>query len=84
VARKDGTNGAKAVLQYLRSIPPRAVPNVDRLAPRAFALAHPHVTKEDLLRLAAAEQAEAGRRGLEEFKFATNEEMFAAMSLVTT
>jgi len=84
VARKDGTNGAKAVLQYLSSIPPRTAPNVDRLAPRALALAHPLVTKEDLLRLAAAEQAEAGRRGVEEFKFATNEEMFAAMSLVTT
>ena len=82
VARKDGVNGARAVLQYLGSTRPRGLASGNRLAQRIPALSHPVVTKEDLLRLASAERAEAERRGVEDFKFATDEEMLAAMSLL--
>jgi hypothetical protein len=37
------------------------------------------VDKSHLVKLEQAEQAEAQKRGLEEFKFPTNEEMFTAM-----
>ncbi|MGA2111881.1 MAG: FAD-dependent oxidoreductase [Anaerolineales bacterium] len=84
VARKDGTNGAKAVFQSLRPLRPRAPAPPDQLARRILTWAHPVVTKQDLPRLAAAEQVEAAHRGLAEFRFATDEEMLAAMSLATT
>jgi hypothetical protein len=40
--------------------------------------------KEDLKRLEAVEAEEARKRGLEEFKFASNEEMLQAMGLIET
>jgi hypothetical protein len=48
---------------------------------RLVALPKPVVRKDDLARLEAVEHQEAERRGLEEFKFATNEDMLAAMHL---
>ena len=42
----------------------------------------PVVTKEDIRCLEAAEVNEAQKRGLEEFKFASNEEMLRAMGLI--
>ena len=42
------------------------------------------VTAQDITKLEAAESAEARKRGLEEFKFATNEEMFQAIGLTET
>lgn len=83
VARKDGENGAQAVLQYLRTMSPH--PNVDEVLENLKQLfqkiGKPVVTKDDIQRLEAIEQAEAERRMLEEFKFSTNEEMLAAMGL---
>jgi len=83
VARKDGENGAQAVLQYLRSVsPPTSVEEVlDNLAQLFRKIGKPIVTKQDIQRLEAVEQAEAERLMLEEFKFSTNEEMLAAMGL---
>lgn len=80
VARKDGERGARAVLQYLKtvSISPDAA-NI--LKQRLAQLGKPMVTKDDVARLEAAERAEAERQGLEEFKFAKNEEMLEAMGL---
>jgi ferredoxin--NADP+ reductase len=82
-ARKDGTQGAQAVLQYLRGQPPLAGDRLDVLRERLKALPRPVVTKDDWQRLEAAERAEAARLGLPEFKFAANEEMLAAMGLGT-
>lgn len=81
VARKDGENGALAVLQYLQTMPPLI--SFDRILTeiheRITRLEKRIVTKDDWKRLEIAEQAEAERLGQEEFKFATNEEMLAAI-----
>lgn len=84
VARKDGENGAQAVLEYLKTVQP-----VQDLAHVFFALGRNLaltekvlITKEELKRLEAAELKEKERLGLEDFKFSTNEEMFAAIGVV--
>lgn len=79
-ARKDGINAAKAVLGYLQTKQP------DDSALRAITekikgLQKPAITKADIQRLEAVEAEEAQKRGLEEFKFSTNEEMLRAMGL---
>ena len=79
-ARKDGTNASKAVWQYLQTLQP-TVPNLEQVAEKMKGLSKPIVTKENIQTLEAAEAAEAQKRGLEEFKFATNEEMLQAMGL---
>ena len=80
-ARKDGTNGAQAVLHYLRTLPPPTVTSLAPLAERLAQLPRPVVADADLQRLEAAERAEAAKQGLEEFKFATDAEMLAAMGM---
>jgi len=79
-ARKDGTNASRAVWQYLQTLQP-TVPNLEEVAEKMKGLSKPIVTKENIQTLEAAEAAEAQKRGLEEFKFATNEEMLQAMGL---
>jgi ferredoxin--NADP+ reductase len=81
-ARKDGTNGAQAVLQYLAQRPPLAGTDLAGLRARLRQLPKPVVSKDDWARLEAVERDEAARRGLLEFKFGTNAEMLAAMGLV--
>ncbi len=79
-ARKDGTNASKAVWQYLQTR--QAVePNVAAVGAKIKGLDKPVVLKEDIKRLEAVEQAEAQKRGLEAFKFSTNDEMLQAMGL---
>lgn len=83
VARKDGENGARAILQYLQRIPPleNECQILENLVKRLQQAGQPVVTKEDVGRLEAIEQAEAQRLGLEEYKMKTNEEMLAAIGL---
>lgn len=83
VARKDGENAAQAVLQYLETLPAGA--GVDQnfqqfsnWLKRNFPAV---VCKEDLARLMAAEKEEMQIRGLEDFKFSTNEAMFQKMGI---
>ncbi len=80
VARKDGTNAAKAVLQYVQTLPAVA-PKLDEVARKVKALPKPIITKDELHKLEATEAAEAQKRGLEEFKFGSNEEMLQALGL---
>ncbi len=47
-------------------------------------LGKPIVMKDDIKRLEAVEAEEATKRGLEEFKFASNEEMLQAMGFIET
>jgi ferredoxin--NADP+ reductase len=79
-ARKDGINAARAVWRYLQTKTPD-----DRAADPAIArikeLPKPVVTKEDIKRLETVEAEQAKKRGLEEFKFSTNEDMLRAMGL---
>ena len=79
-ARKDGTNAAKSVWQYLQTLSP-IEPNVNAVAEKVQSFDKPIVTKEDIKRLEAAEAEEAKNRGLEEFKFDNNEDMLNAMGL---
>jgi len=82
-ARKDGTNASKAVWEYLQS---KQVTSADTgaVATKVKSLGKPIVTKDDIKRLEAVEAKEAAQRGLEEFKFASNEEMLQAMGLIET
>ncbi len=80
-ARKDGTNGAQAVLQYLRTRPPLGSTGLEALRQRIGRLDKPVVTKADWQRLEAAEQAAAQASGLFEFKYGSNAAMLAAMGL---
>ena len=77
VARKDGEDGAQAVLQYLETQPPEE--NISQVLTefrsRLSKLAKKVVTKDEWQLLEAQEQVEAEKLGLEEFKFASNEEM---------
>jgi len=84
VARKDGESGAQAILAYLQQgIEPSADPGgvfaslEDLLAKCGKRIIH----KEDVFRLEAIEEAEAGRLGLEEYKMKTNEEMLEAIGV---
>jgi len=83
VARRDGENAAQAVLQYLHTQPPMLDnENVSLKFADFLRDIHPlAVTKRWLARLEAAEQAEAQIHHLENFKFATNDEMLRAMGL---
>jgi ferredoxin--NADP+ reductase len=82
-ARKDGTNAAKAVWQYLTTRQ-LAEPNVEAVAERVKKLRKPVVIKEDVKKLEAIELAEAQKLGLETFKFSTNDEMLQAIGLQET
>jgi ferredoxin/flavodoxin---NADP+ reductase len=85
IARKDGTLGAQAVLQYLAAQPVLAAADLDgslaQLQNRLSLSGRPVVAKLGWQRLEAAEQAEAQRLGLEAFKFQSNDEMLAAIGL---
>jgi len=80
-ARKDGINAAKAVLSYLQTKNPDDSTR-KAVTAKIKSLDKPAVTKEDIRRLEAVEEMEAQKRGLEEFKFSTNEDMLRAMGLV--
>jgi ferredoxin--NADP+ reductase len=79
-ARKDGINAAKALFQYLQTKQP-AQTNPHDVAAHVKGLNKPIVMNEDIKRLVVIEAEEAKKRGLEEFKFATNEEMLQSMGL---
>jgi ferredoxin/flavodoxin---NADP+ reductase len=80
-ARKDGTNASKAVWQYLQNKQPDAS-GLETITAKVKGLQKPIVTKDDIHRLENVEAEEAQKRGLEEFKFASNEEMLRAMGLI--
>lgn len=81
VARKDGENGARAMLQYLQTAPSVDDPKkIIEEAGRILSRSGKHlVTKEDVACLEAYEVKEAQRLGLEECKLKTNEEMLKAI-----
>jgi ferredoxin/flavodoxin---NADP+ reductase len=81
VARRDGENGAKAVLQYLETKAPLldadpAFAGLEKLDELLALRTDRVVTQQHLQRLDEAEKAEAQRLGVEEYKLKTNEEMF--------
>jgi ferredoxin--NADP+ reductase len=81
VARKDGENGAKAVLEYLQSAPMLVNPSsiMDEFKVKLEGLHKPVIHKTDLQKLSEAAAKEAEKSSLPAFKYATNDEMLAAM-----
>jgi ferredoxin--NADP+ reductase len=83
VARKDGENGARAVLDYLQSAPRLVDPGsiLTEFKTRLDKLNKPIVHKSDVQKLIEAELTEAEKKDLPAYKFATNDEMLAVMGL---
>jgi ferredoxin--NADP+ reductase len=82
-ARKDGTQGAQAVLQYLQTLPAQKDPAglMHKLGQRLEVLPHPVVRKPDWQKLEETEQAKADVLKLPEFKFSSNQDMLDAIGL---
>ena len=83
IARKDGTNAAKVVLQYLET-KQAGEPNVSAVEEKLKSLGKPVVLKEHVKKLEAIELEEAQKRGVVEFKFNNNEEMLKAAGFAET
>lgn len=83
VARKDGTNAAQAVMEYLDTVQPKAQEPLAALNAKVLMLSKPVVRAADLKKLEAAEAAHAAEFDLPEYKFASNEEMLNIMGLST-
>ena len=84
IARRDGINGARAVLQYLQTLPPlEKSPDEtsQAICERIRCREKPAIGLGDLALLEEVEHREAERRNLVEFKFDNNEEMLKAMRL---
>ena len=79
VARKDGTQGAHALLQYLHTLQPLPGLPLAALHERLAGLGKTVVSVTDLEKLTLAEQARADELELEEFKFNTNGDMLRAI-----
>jgi len=84
VARKDGVNGAKATLEYLKASSPiedsSAV--LEKLDLKLTQMEQPAVSKDEIKRLEEMERVEAEKRGLETYKMKSNQEMLAALGLL--
>jgi ferredoxin/flavodoxin---NADP+ reductase len=83
IARKDGTNAAKAVWQYLQTKQPME-PNLEVLNSKLKSLGKPLVLKEHVKKLEEFELAQAKQQGLEAFKLDNNDEMLKVMGLAQT
>jgi len=83
LARRDSINAARAINEYLQSLPSKEdySAELEAFEKRMTSLGHPVITSQDLRRLEAVEEQIAAEKGLEEFKFYTNEEMLAAIGL---
>jgi len=81
IARKDGTNAAKAVWQYLQTKQP-AEANPEALSAKLKELNKPLVLKEHIKKLEENELAQAKQLGLEVFKYDSNEDMLKVMGLL--
>jgi len=79
-ARKDGINAAKAVWGYLQT-KQAGDPDLAALDAKLKSLGKPVILKESITKLEEVENEEAQKRGLEEFKFDSNDEMLKAMGL---
>lgn len=82
-ARKDGINAARAVWEYLQTKQPDDS-GLKEITTKIKGLHKPAVTKSDIERLEAVEAQEAKKRGADDFKFSTNEDMLRAMGLTIT
>ncbi len=84
IARKDATNAAQAVIQYLQTQSPTTAAVPDLVRERLARLDHPVVDKNTLLRLEALERERGGESGLPAFKYISNREMLEVLGLLST
>jgi ferredoxin--NADP+ reductase len=84
VARKDGESGARAALEYLRTLPPiKDEPAaLDNLRQNLSLIGQPVVSNKEIQLLEEIEQTEAENRGLEIYKMKTNDEMLSALGFL--
>ncbi len=82
VARKDGTNGARAVLGYLSELPPAHPSVLEDIRAIISTLDHPVVYEEALAALEKIELEKAQLLGVDDFKFTSNREMLEVMGLL--
>lgn len=80
-AKKDGINGAVAIIQYLNALDQKKGIDSDLLQKRLSVQSCTVVDKGSLARLAENEKLRASELGLPEFKYCTNEEMLKAIGL---
>jgi ferredoxin/flavodoxin---NADP+ reductase len=80
ITRRDGTNGARALLKYLETLgEDKRTISFDAINERLAETGKPIVTKPDLLCLRAVEKEMAAKLGVPDFKFASHEEMLQAI-----
>lgn len=84
VARKDGENGARAVLDYLQAVPRLMNPGsiLEELEKKLERLNKPIIQKSDLHTLAEVIAEKGEKAGQPGFKFPTNDEMLEAIGCV--
>lgn len=81
VARRDAVNGAQVILQHLQNKPGVSIQVISAYREKLLSVGNPTVPYELVKQLEAEEKRIAVERGLEEFKFSTNQEMLAAMGI---
>lgn len=79
-ARKDGINAAKAVWGYLQT-KQAGDPDLAALDAKLKSLGKPVILKENIRKLEEIENEEAQKRGLEEFKYDSNDDMLKAIGM---
>jgi ferredoxin--NADP+ reductase len=82
VARKDGSQGALAVLEYLKDKKSRPDVKVDEIIENLAAIKKPLITKEDLIVLEEHEIKKAAQLNVPDYKYASNLEMLKAIGRV--
>ncbi len=82
LARRDGVQAARVVLQYLEQIPPADKPVAQEVDAQMASLGKPVITYPALQRLEELERMRAQALNLETYKFSTNQEMLQALALV--
>lgn len=81
LTRKDGTNAARATLEYLKNDSARVSVPVEKVEKLLKEKGIKFITPEALTHLEEVEKEQASKRGLPEFKFDSNEEMLKAIGL---
>ncbi len=75
LARKDAERGARAISQYLDTLPESKSINAEQAIAKLPPVKEPMVSLKGLERLASVEQKIAAEKGLPSFKFKSREEM---------
>lgn len=81
IARRDGTNAAKAIMAYLEQKNPSGLVDMNSIENELKKRGYRYVKLDALDKLEQKEKELAGAKGLPEFKFDSDDEMLALMGL---